>query len=260
MSKNPKGESDLLTFLLGVLLACGLLAALLLPALPADAKWSGATVLYPLSDLTLLAQENMGWALLGCILLAAAGCLLCPSPERFRQKKAAGVKVAARRMALPALCGMLVLLAVLAVLCVPDLYRGLLLWAGGHRGLTVAAALVLVPGMYLLGSRAVPPVRDVEGSGKALSRGLRIFEGVLVALFCAAVVLPVWKGLRLYLLPLAVLLALLPGTLCEWRLAKRATGLRPMYLALRTLRGLGMVVFFPFTLLALGYALVSGKE
>ena len=222
MSKNPKGESDLLTFLLGVLLACGLLAALLLPALPADAKWSGATVLYPLSDLTLLAQENMGWALLGCILLAAAGCLLCPSPERFRQKKAAGVKVAARRMALPALCGMLVLLAVLAVLCVSDLYRGLLLWAGGHRGLTVAAALVLVPGMYLLGSRAVPTVRDVEGS--------------------------------------AVLLALLPGTLCEWRLAKRATGLRPMYLALRTLRGIGMVVFFPFTLLALGYALLTKNK
>ena len=57
-----------------------------------------------------------------------------------------------------------------------------------------------------------------------------------------------------------MLLALLPGTLCEWRLAKRATGLRPMYLALRTLRGIGMVVFFPFTLLALGYALLTKNK
>ena len=55
----------------------------------------------------------------------------------------------------------------------------------------------------------------------------------------------------------AVLLGLLPGTLCEWGLAKRRSGYRGNYLFLRTLRAVGLIVFCPITVPVLLYALFS---
>ena len=57
-----------------------------------------------------------------------------------------------------------------------------------------------------------------------------------------------------------ILLALLPGTLCEWALAKRRAGVRLGYLCLRTLRGIGLVAFCPITVPVLLYALFSSRS
>ena len=59
---------------------------------------------------------------------------------------------------------------------------------------------------------------------------------------------------------LADVLALLPGTLCEWALAKRRSGVRLGYLCLRTLRGIGLVAFCPITVPVLLYALFSSRS
>jgi len=259
MKTSAKPDGLILTYLLGLLLAGGILFALVYPFYRDGAQWGGSEILYPLDDLTLLVQQYAGWGLLALVLLAALGCLACPSERRFRQKGET-LREAGRKLWIPSFLGFVIFLAEVAALCVPSVFNGLQLFAKEHLVLTIAAAAVLVLVQYILGSRAVPLVRTVEGSEDKIPSSLRIFEGVMVAVFCGIVILPVYKTLRVYLLPLAVLLALLPGTLAEWRIARRGSGLRPMYLALRALRGIGMVVGFPFTLAALVYALVARKQ
>lgn len=63
--------------------------------------------------------------------------------------------------------------------------------------------------------------------------------------------------MRLYMIPPAIVLALLPGTLCKWVLAKRRSGFRAKYLFLRTLRAIGLIAFCPVTVPVLLYALFS---
>ena len=121
----------------------------------------------------------------------------------------------------------------------------------------VAGLVVLVILMYLLGSRSVPLFRSAEGLGNSFPKGLRITEGILVALFAGAALYFGLKTMRLYMVPPAILLALLPGTLCESQLAKRRSGYRCNYLFLRTLRAIGLVAFCPVTVPVLLYALFS---
>ena len=68
---------------------------------------------------------------------------------------------------------------------------------------------VLVILMYLLGSRSVPLFRSVEGLGNNFPKGVRIAEGVLVALFAGAALYYGIPTMRLYMLPCAVMLGLL---------------------------------------------------
>ena len=146
------------------------------------------------------------------------------------------------------------------MLCSPVLLASFVEFFKIDTFLSVAGLVLLVILTYLLGSRCVPLFRSVEGLGSGFPKGLRIAEGLLVALFAGAAVYFAWKTMRWYLLPAGILLALLPGTLCEWALAKRRSGLRVSSLFLRTLRGVGLVAFFPVTVPVLLYALFSSRK
>lgn len=246
-------------FLLGVLLSCGLLAVLLYfgPLHGAQGAEAGGNFLSPAyenaapGDLMEKTQDSWGWVLVGLILTSLAGFFACPVKGfSAKKKQAAGL-----RLFIPGLCGMLVFLAVMAVLCVPALLAGFIEFLRINPFLTIAGLVLLVALMYLLGSRSIPLFRTLEGLGNGFPKGLRIAEGILVALFAGAALFYAIRTMRLYLLPASILLALLPGTLCEWALAKRRSGLRLMYLCLRTLRGIGLVAFCPVTLPILLYAL-----
>ena len=254
-SRNVTGR-----FLLGVLLSCGLLAVLLYPCF--RGAEAGGTFLSPVyenaapGDLMERTQNSWGWVLLGLNLAALAGVLTCPSKDVASKKKGS----AALRLFFPGLCGMLVLLGLVAVLCVPALLAGFVESLRISPFLMIAGLVLLVGLMYLLGSRSVPRFRAAEGLGNSFPKGLRIAEGILVALLAGVALYYGIRTMCLYLLPAGILLGLLPGTLCEWALAKRRSGLRLMYLCLRTLRGIGLVVFFPVTLPVLLYALFSRKD
>lgn len=249
-------------FLLGVLLSCGLLAGLLYPCLPfganeVDANYlSGVFEKAAAGDVMEKTQDIWGWVLVGLIMVAAAGILTCPVKD-FSSKKG---KYAGSRLFFPAFCGTLVLLGIEVVLASPSLLAGFLEFYKINTFLSVAGLVLLVILMYFLGSRSVPLFRSVEGLGGGFPKGLRIAEGVLVALFAGAALYFAVKTMRLYLVPPAILLGLLPGTLCEWALAKRRSGLRVNYLFLRTLRGIGLVAFCPVTLPVLLYALFSSPS
>ena len=216
-------------FILGLLLACGAMAALLYFSLPLDGDFlSGVFEEGPAGKLMEKTQDIWGGVLIGMNLVALAGLLLCP-------KK--GVPI------FSAICG------------------GLLLWALLMNSfLMISGGVVLVLLMYFLGSRSVPLVRAAEGLGNNFPRGIRIAEGLLVAIFAGAALYFALKTMRWYLLPAGILLALLPGTLCEWALAKRRSGVRLGYLCLRTLRGIGLVAFCPITVPVLLYALFSSRS
>ena len=259
-----KNGAVIARFILGVLLSCGLLAGLLYPCLPfggamgAEAGGNYLTKVYEnatAGDLVEKTQNIWGWVLLGLNLVAVAGILACPTKD-FTSKK--GQKYGAR-LFFPAFCGTLVLLGMMVVLCSPGLLAGFLQFRRWYSFATVSASFLLVLLVYLLGSRSVPLFRSVEGLGSGFPKGLRIAEGLLVALFAAAALYVAWYTMRWYLLPVGILLALLPGTLCEWALAKRRSGLRVNYLCLRTLRALGLVTFFPVTLPVLLIALFSSR-
>lgn len=250
-------------FLLGVLLSCGLLAVLLYlgPLQDGPGAESGGNFLSKVyteatpGDLMEKTQDIWGWVLVGLNLTALAGFFACPVKGVSGKKKAA----AGLRLFVPGLCGTLVLLAVLTVLCVPALLAGFIEYLRINPFLTVAGLVLLVALMYLLGSRSIPLFRSAEGLGNNFPKGLRIAEGILVALFAGIALFYGIRTMRLYLLPVGILLALLPGTLCEWALAKRRSGLRLMYLCMRTLRGIGLVAFCPVTVPILLYALFSAS-
>lgn|GEM_PF-3729158 len=145
------------------------------------------------------------------------------------------------------------------VLCSPPLLASFLEFFRIDTFLSVAGLVLLVLLTYFLGSRSVPLFRSLEGLGNGFPKGLRIAEGLLVALFAGVAAFFAWKTLRWYLVPAGILLALLPGSLCEWSVAKRRSGLRVNYLLLRTLRGIGLVAFFPVTVPVLLYALFSSR-
>ncbi|NLZ18806.1 MAG: hypothetical protein GXY24_00840 [Bacteroidales bacterium] len=243
----------IIRFLLGMLLSWGIMAALLFFSLPLDGPGflSRAFEEGPTAEMMQKTQDIWGWVLLGMILLALAGLLACPvkgfSSKRGRQS--------GLRLLFPAFCGTLILLALLEILCVPAFFTGFLQFGRWYGFATIAGSVLLVLLMYFLGSRCVPLVRSVEALGNGCPRGIRIAEGLLVAFFSGAAVYFAWHTMRWYLLPAGILLALLPGTLCEWALARRRSGVRIGYLCLRTLRGIGLVVFFPVTIPVLLYAL-----
>ena len=245
-------------FILGLLLSCGIMGALLYFCFPLDgtAFLSGAFEDGTTGEVMQKTQDIWGWVLLGMNLVTVAGILTCPTKD-FTSKK--GQKYGAR-LFFPAFCGTLVLLGMLVVLCSPGLLAGFLQFRRWYSFATVAGSFLLVLLMYILGSRCVPLFRSVEGLGKDFPKGLRIAEGILVALFAGAATYVAWHTMRWYLLPVGILLALLPGTLCEWALAKRRSGLRVNYLLLRTLRAIGLVVFFPITVPVLLYALFSSRN
>ena len=259
-----KTGSLIARFLLGTLLSCGLLAVLLYPCLPFGAQGAEAdgrflSQVYEKASAGAVMEKTQyvwGWVLLGLNLLAAAGLLACPTKD-FSSRKG---KYAGARLFFPAICGTLVLLGLAVVLCSPVLLASFVEFFKIDTFLSVAGLVLLVILTYLLGSRSVPLFRSVEGLGSGFPKGLRIAEGLLVALFAGAAVYFAWKTMRWYLLPAGILLALLPGTLCEWALAKRRSGLRVSYLFLRTLRGVGLVAFFPVTVPVLLYALFSSRK
>lgn len=247
-------------FLLGTLLSCGLLAALLYPCLPFGAPAGGRFLsqVYEKASTGEVMEKTQyvwGWVLLGLNLLAAAGLLACPS----QVKSSKTGRMAGARLFFPAFCGTLVLLGLAVVLCSPALLASFVEFFKIDTFLSVAGLVLLVILLYLLGSRSVPLFRSLEGLGSGFPKGLRIVEGLLVALFAGAAAYFAWKTQRWYLVPAGILLALLPGTLCEWALAKRRSGLRVNYLCLRTLRGIGLVAFFPVTVPVLLYALFARK-
>ena len=251
-------------FLLGMLLSCGLLAGLSYPCLSfgsqgAEAGGNFLAKVYEnatAGDLMERTQDIWGWVLLGLNLLSAAGILTCPAKLSSSKKG----RVAGARLFFPAFCGMLVLLGIETVLASPSLLAGFLEFLKINTFLSVAGLVLLVVLMYLLGSRSVPLLRSVEGTGSGFPKGLRIAEGILVALFAAAALYFGARTLRLYMVPPAILLGLLPGTLCEWALARRRSGLRVNYLFLRTLRGIGLVAFCPVTVPVLLYALFAPRS
>ena len=238
-------------FILAMLLSCGILAVLLYFSLPLGGDYlAGVFEEGPAAKLMEKTQDIWGWVLLGMNLVALAGILTCPA-----KGKMTGV-----RLLFPALCGTLLLWALLAILGARPFLAGVLQYGRWNGFLTISGAVLLVLLMYILGSRAVPSVRSAEGLGKGFPRGLRILEGVLVAVFAGAALYFAWHTMRWYLVPAAILLALLPGTLCEWALAKRRSGVRLGYLCLRTLRGIGLVAFFPVTVPVLLIALFSSPS
>lgn len=270
-SSQSKTASVVFRFILGLLLACGILFVFLYPCLPLGGNDAGVLrEKLPLQERPFLraafggegsaaslmevTQDLWGWVLLGLNLLSLIGFLACPAQVAPKKKGSAS-----GRLAIPALCGLLVLLVLLAICCVPSLLAGFIQFVDWYRFSMGAGLLLLLVLMYLLGSRGVQRIREVEGIG-GIPRGVRLAEGFLVALFAATVLLPALRTMRLYLFPLAVLLALLPGTLCEWAGARRRSGLRLMYLALRTLRGLALVAFCPITVPLLLFALFSRKN
>ena len=256
MATKPGGV--IFRFILGMLLSVGVMGALLYLCLPLDgpAFLSGAFEEGPTAELMQKTQDIWGWVLLGLNLVALAGILTCPTKD-FSSKK--GQKPGARLM-FPAFCGTLLLLVLLVILAVPAFFAGVLQFGRWYGFTTIAGSVLLVLLTYLLGSRCVPLVRSVEGLKDGIPRGLRIAEGILVALFAGAAVYVAWKTQRWYLLPAGILLGLLPGTLCEWAVAKRNSGVRAGYLALRTLRGIGLVAFFPVTVPVLLFALFSSRN
>ena len=243
-------------FILAFLLSCGILAVLLYPCLSYGNFLSGAFEDGPVAKEMEMTQDIWGWVLLGMNLVALLGILTCPVKD-FSSKK--GQKAGAR-LAFPAFCGALLLLVLMTILCVPGFLAGLLQFARWYSFTMIAGGVLLVLLMYLLGSRCVPLVRSVEGLGSGFPRGLRIAEGLLVAVFAGAALYFAYRTNRWYLPPVAILLALLPGTLCEWALAKRRSGVRIGYLCLRTLRGIGLVAFFPVTVPVLLIALFSSRS
>lgn len=245
-------------FILGALLSCGIMGALLYFCFPLDgpAFLSGAFEDGMTGEVMQKTQDIWGWVLLGLNLAALAGILSCPTKE-YASKK--GQKYGAR-LFFPVFFGTLVLLAVLVVLGSPGLLAGFLQFRRWYSFTMTAGSFLLVLLMYILGSRSVPVFRSVEGLGKDFPKGVRIVEGLLVALFAGAAAYVAWHTVRWYLLPIGVFLALLPGTLCEWSLAKRRSGYRMNYLLLRTLRGIGLVVFFPVTVPVLLIALFSSRS
>ena len=256
-----KSGSVIARFILGVLLSCGLMAGLLYPCLPFGAKGAEAgssflTKVYEnasAGDLVEKTQNIWGWVLLGLNIAAAAGLLACPAKELPSKKG----KYPGARLFFPAFCGTLVLLGIEVVLASPSLLAGFLEFLRIYTFTAVSGLSVLVILMYLLGSRSVPLFRSVEGLGNGFPKGLRIAEGVLVALFTGAALYFAVGSMRLYMVPPAILLGLLPGTLCEWALAKRRSGYRVNYLFLRALRAVGLIVFCPITVPVLLYALFS---
>lgn len=251
-------------FLLGTLLSCGLLAGLLYPCLPFGAKGAEAggnflTKVYEnatAGDLVEKTQNIWGWTLLALNLVAAAGLLSCP----VKTVSSKNGKYAGARLFFPAFCGTLVLLGIEVVLASPSLLAGFLDFLRINTFVAVAGLAVLVILMYLLGSRSVPVFRSVEILGNSFPKELRIIEGILVALFAGVAIYFGIKTMRLYMIPPAILLALLPGTLCEWQLAKRRSGFRLNYLFLRTLRAIGLIAFCPVTVPVLLYALFSPRS
>lgn len=251
-------------FLLGTLLSCGLLAGLLYPCLPFGAKGAEAggnflTKVYEnatAGDLVEKTQNIWGWTLLALNLVAAAGLLSCP----VKTVSSKNGKYAGARLFFPAFCGTLVLLGIEVVLASPSLLAGFLDFRRINTFVAIAGLAVLVILMYLLGSRSVPVFRSVEILGNSFPKGLRIIEGILVALFAGVAIYFGIKTMRLYMIPPAILLALLPGTLCEWQLAKRRSGFRLNYLFLRTLRAIGLIAFCPVTVPVLLYALFSPRS
>jgi len=248
-----KAGGVIFRFLLGMLLSCGIMAALLFLCLPLDGPGflSRAFEEGPTAEMMQKTQDIWGWVLLGMNLVALAGLLACPVKESSSKKG----RQSGLRLLFPAFCGTLILLALLEILSVPAFFAGFLQFVRWYGFAMIAGSVLLVLLMYFLGSRCVPLVRSVEALGNGYPRGIRIAEGLLVAFFSGAALYFAWHTMRWYLLPVGVLLALLPGTLCEWALAKRRSGVRLGYLCLRTLRGIGMVVFFPVTLPVLLYAL-----
>jgi len=251
-------------FLLGTLLSCGLLAVLLYPCLPFGDRGAGAGGNFlakayehaAAGDLMEKTQDIWGWVLLGLILAAAAGLLACPSKIAGSKKG----RYAGARLFFPAFCGTLVLLGIEVVLASPSLLAGFLQFRTINPFLSIAGLVLLVILMYLLGSRSVSLFRSFEGIGSTFPKGLRIAEGLLVALFAGAALYFGIKTMRFYLVPPAILLALLPGTLCEWALAKRRSAFRANYLLLRTLRAIGLVAFCPVTVPVLLYALFARSK
>lgn len=234
-----------------MLFSCGIMAVLLYFSLPLSENYlSGVFEDTPAAKVMEKTQDIWGWVLLGMNLAALAGILTCPT-----KGKMIGV-----RLLIPALCGTLLLWALLAVLGARPFLAGVLQYGRWYGFTTISGSVLLVLLMYILGSRAVPSVRSAEGIGKGFPRGLRIAEGVLVALFAGAALYVAYNTMRWYLLPAGVLLALLPGTLCEWAVAKRRSGVRLGYLCLRTLRGIGLVAFFPVTVPVLLIALFSSPS
>lgn len=233
-------------FILALLLSCGVMAVLLYFSLPLGENYlSGVFKDSPAAKVMEKTQDIWGWVLLGMNLLALVGILACP-------KK--GVPVVS------AICGTLLLWALLVILCCKPFLAGMIQFGRWYGFTMIAGTVLLVLLMYILGSRCIPPVRTAEGLGKGFPRGLRIAEGVLVAVFAGAALYVAWHTMRWYLIPAGILLALLPGTLCEWALARRRSGVRLSYLCLRGLRGIGLVAFFPVTLPVLLIALFSSSS
>ena len=254
-----KDESAVPRFLLGLVLSCGLMAGLLYPCLPfggghADANFlSKAYEKAAAGDVMDKTQFIWGWVLLAWIVICAIDLLTCPVKEITSKKG----KQAAARLFFPALLGTVVLVGVMIVLCSPALLAGFVEFFKSNTFLSFAGLVILLLLMYLAGTRSVPQFRSVEGLGNNFPKGLRIAEGVLVALFAGAALYYGIPTMRLYMLPCAVMLGLLPGTLCEWSLAKRHSGHRLGYLFLRTLRGIGLIAFCPVTVPVLIYALFA---
>lgn len=256
-----KNGAVIARFLLGMLLSCGLLAGLLYPCLPFVARDAEADADFlsrvyenaAAGDLVEKTQGIWGWVLLALNLAAAAGLLACP----VKIASSKNGKFAGARLFFPAFCGTLVLLGIEVVLASPSLLAGFLDFVRIYTFTAVTGLVVLVILMYLLGSRSVPLFRSAEGLGNSFPKGLCITEGILVALFAGAALYFGLKTMRLYMIPPAILLALLPGTLCESQLAKRRSGYRCNYLFLRTLRAIGLVAFCPVTVPVLLYALFS---
>ncbi len=233
-------------FILALLLSCGLMGVLLYFSLPLGGNYlAGVFEDGAAAKIMEKTQDIWGWVLLGMNLVALAGILACP-------KK--GLP------AVSAICGTLLLWALLVILCCKPFLAGMIQFGRWYGFATIAGSVLLVLLLYILGSRCVPSVRSAEGIGNAFPKGLRIAEGLLVALFAGAAAYFAWKTRRWYLVPAGILLALLPGTLCEWAVARRRSGLRLSYLFLRTLRGIGLVAFFPVTVPVLLYALFSSRK
>lgn len=241
-----KKGSVIARFLLGTLLSCGILAALLYFSLPFGENYlAGVFEEGAAGKLMERTQDIWGGVLIGMNLVALAGLVICP-------KK--GVPL------FPAICGLLLLCALLVILAAKPFLAGLIQFGRMNSFMMISGGVLLVLLMYFLGSRSIPLVRTAEGLGNNFPRGIRIAEGLLVALFAGVAVYFAIRTMRWYLPPVAILLALLPGTLCERRLAKRRSGVRLGYLCLRTLRGIGLVAFCPVTVPVLLYALFSSKS